>query len=398
VRNNLKILAPIVIVGAFLCGLVWWKLQPVKIVAVDYSALTNWKETALSTSFETFKNSCAAFLKQSPETEVGTENFPMKAADWQPACQAALKLKAVDEAGLHVFFVKLFKMVPISQHKPRAWRFTGYYLPVFHGAWQPSERYKYPIWGRPQELITVNLESFGITADKKSITGRLAGQKLVPYFNRAEINQGKMPNTSAPLLWVDNRVDRFFLEIQGSGYVDMEDGTKIAVGYAAQNGRPYTSIGKYLVQQGELEKKAVSMQSIREFLNAHAERIDEVLNQNESFIFFRILNQQQILGSQGVALTAGYSLAVDKSHIPLGTPIWLETSFPCQDSAQDTPLKRLMIAQDTGGAIKGWVRGDVFWGGGEEASYIAGHMNNKGTFWLLLPRSIHIKHIGERQH
>jgi membrane-bound lytic murein transglycosylase A len=178
----------------------------------------------------------------------------------------------------------------------------------------------------------------------------------------------------------------------------MEDGTKIAIGYAAQNGRPYTSIGKYLIQKGELEKKAVSMQSIREFLYTHAERVDEVLNQNESFIFFRLLKQQQILGSQGVALTAGYSLAVDKSHIPLGTPIWLETSFPRQNSTQPAPLKRLMIAQDTGGAIKGWVRGDVFWGGGEDASYIAGHMKNKGTFWLFLPRSIQVNDIGKRHH
>ena len=395
-RTNLKILAPIVIVGTFLCGLVWWKLQPIEIVAADYSALTNWKETALVTSFETFKKSCDAFLKQSPETEVGTVNFPMKAADWQPACQAALNLKEVDEPKLHDFFERWFKLVRFSQHKPLDGLFTGYYLPLLHGAWQPSERYKYPIWGRPQELITVNLESFGITADKKSITGRLAGKKLVPYYSRAEINEGKMSSTSTPLLWVDNRVDRFFLEIQGSGYVQMEDGSNIAIGYAAQNGRPYTSIGKYLIQKGELEKKAVSMQSIREFLNTHAERVDEVLNQNESFIFFRLLKHQQILGSQGVALTAGYSLAVDKSHIPLGTPIWLETSFPTQNSTQPAALKRLMVAQDTGGAIKGWVRGDVFWGGGEEASYIAGHMKNKGTFWLFLPRSTQFNDIGKR--
>lgn len=186
-------------------------------------------------------------------------------------------------------------------------------------------------------------------------------------------------------MWVDNRIDRFFLEIQGSGVVELGSGEKVYVGYAAANGAKYTAIGRVLAKKGVIERKDLSMQAIRSYLEQHPKEMDEVLHQNKSFVFFRILKQQGALGAQGVALTPGYSLAVDRKWIPLGMPIWLDTTHPGVDS-KTHPLQRLMIAQDTGGAINGMVRGDVFWGAGSDATFIAGHMKNSGRYWLLVPK------------
>jgi membrane-bound lytic murein transglycosylase A len=178
-----------------------------------------------------------------------------------------------------------------------------------------------------------------------------------------------------------------FLEIQGSGIIELDDGSRVFIGYNGQNGAPYTAIAGVLIKQGVMTKDSASMQAIKRYLEANPAQINPVINQNQSFIFFHKLNLEGALGSQGVPLTPGYSLAVDRRWIPMGTPLWLSTTRPdSKNLDRNKPVQRLMVAQDTGGAIKGKVRGDVYWGEGEKATLIAGHMKNPGHYWLLLPR------------
>lgn len=378
----------VVLIGilSVLAGIaIWWFCTPITTVETDFAKLPGWQQTKLSSSFSAFKKSCKAFLKKPLERNVGTKTFPLKVKDWRKSCQAANNLKNDDEQSLQHFFKQWFHVVFFDKHQAVNGLFTGYYLPLLKGSPFKTAEYKYPIYAKPKDLISINLALFGSDFKTKRLTGRLKGQAVIPYFNRKQINKMDLSQQAEPLLWVNNRIDRFFLEIQGSGYVDMTDGRRLMLGYAAQNGQPYTPVGRYLISQGVFSKANASMQAIRNYLTDNPQKMDEVLHQNNSFIFFEILKQGQALGAQGVPLTPGYSLAVDRHYIPLGVPIWLASSYPKSAAIGSEPLERLMIAQDTGGAIKGRVRGDVFWGGGQQATYTAGHMKNKGRYWILLP-------------
>lgn len=385
-----RILISLSAVSIILFGLLWWKLLPPKVSNGTFANLPGWQQANLQPSFAAFQNSCKAFLRQPKNKQVGTDIFPVTVADFQVPCRVAKHIDAHDNNAIKQFFEAKFQPVYFKQSRPVQGLFTGYYLPQLKGSWTKSERYRFPIFGKPNDLISVDLGLFDSKLKGRKVIGRIAGHQLLPYHTREIINQGKSKKSLVPILWVDNRVDRFFLEIQGSGYIDMPDGKTLMLGYAAQNGQPYTPIGRYLIAQGIMTKQNASMQRIRQYLEQHPEKIDEVLHQNPSFVFFDILKQGQALGAQGIPLTAGYSLAVDRHYIPLGVPIWLDSSFPTQvkghRGTKQQQLKRLMIAQDTGGAIKGRVRGDVFWGGGQQASFVAGHMKNPGQYWILLPK------------
>lgn len=364
----------------------WWAFAPIKSTDASFEQLPGWPQAELGASFAAFEKSCQAFLKQPSARSVGSSSFQLSVKDWLKPCMAAQELPDKTNATLHAFFEQWFRPVFFNQHKPVNGLFTGYYLPELRGSWQKTEQYRYPIYGVPKDLLSIKLSDFDKQYQNKKLVGRIEGNSFVPYHSRAKIDHGVLLDKEQPLLWVDDPIERFFLEIQGSGYVSMADGSRLMLGYAAQNGQPYTAVGRYLLEKGWLNKAQISMQGIRQYLVQHPQHLEEVLHQNASFIFFKILEQGQALGAQGVALTPGYSLAVDRRYIPLGTPIWLNTSYPAPNVKRAKPLQRLMIAQDTGGAIKGHVRGDVFWGGGELATYIAGHMKNPGRYWILLPK------------
>lgn len=369
-----------------LIGLLWFKFKPIRLTNTDFSQLPGWQQADLQQSFQAFKKSCQTFMKQAPSKKVGSTVIDLTVNDWQAVCMAANKLADQSNSTLHQFFEQWFEVVYFKSGKPVDGLFTGYYLPLLHGSWQPSKKYRYPIYALPDDLIEINLKDFGLdNPSGKKLIGRLQGRQLKPYLTRKQINQGLLTKAK-PILWVDDKIDRFFLEIQGSGYVDMTDGQRLMLGYAGQNGHPYTAIGKVMVDSGYLSKLNLSMQSIRAYLNKHPEKIEQILNQNDSYIFFQQLKHGEALGAQGVGLTQGYSLAVDMRYVPLGMPVWLTTSYPESENSQEKSLQRLMIAQDTGGAIKGKVRGDVFWGGGSQAVYTAGKMKSRGQYWLLKPK------------
>ncbi|HAT6976742.1 TPA: hypothetical protein F8R96_15070 [Legionella pneumophila] len=366
----------------------WWWLKSPKPTfrQVSFKRLPGWENAQLKKSLETFQTSCRAFLKQNPERVVGTEQIDLQAKDWHPACRAALKIKPVDEKSAKLFFEKWFAPVEFYDDKPVKGLFTGYYMPLIKGSYTKSKEFSVPIYELPSNLVTVDLGLFLPNLKNKKIIGRVAGNKVVPFYTREQINKGAIKDTARILVWIHSPVDRLFLEIQGSGIIELEDGKRIFIGYDGQNGAPYTAIAGVLIKKGIMTKHNASMQRIKKYLEAHPKQMDKIINQNKSFVFFRKLSLEAALGSQGVALTPGYSLAIDKQWIPMGAPLWLNTTRPdIKNPDVNKPMQRLMIAQDTGGAIRGKVRGDVFWGGGDKATLIAGHMKNEGHYWLLLP-------------
>lgn len=260
---------------------------------------------------------------------------------------------------------------------------TGYYEPVVRGSRTQKAPYLTPVFGPPDDLIVVDLAALYPELKHLRLRGRIEGRKLVPYFSRADWAAEEQRRAGQALLWTDDPVAFFFLQIQGSGQVELDDGSRVRIGYADQNGHPYRSIGTWLIEQGELKTGEASMQGIRAWAEKNPQRLRELLNVNPSLVFFRELKAEGSgpPGALGVPLTPERSIAVDPRHTPLGAPVWLATTQPNSEQA----LTRLMLAQDTGGAIRGPVRADFYWGSGPEAGARAGKMKQTGRMWTLLP-------------
>ncbi len=263
---------------------------------------------------------------------------------------------------------------------------TGYYEPLIKGSRHRSDTYSWPIRGVPQDMLTIDLGDVYPDLRNMRLRGRIVGNRVVPYWTRAEIDTLQEDLSAPALFWAADPIELFFLQVQGSGQVALPDGSRARVGYADQNGHPYISIGRWLVAQGELPLERASMQGIKNWAQENPQRLEELLHTNPSYVFFRELPPSPggPVGALGVPLTGGRSLAIDPRFVPLGTPVFLSTTYPLSD----TPLRRLMLAQDTGGAIKGVVRADFFWGFGDEAGTQAGRMRQQGRIWVLLPKGM----------
>lgn len=341
-------------------------LQP-----VGWEAVAGWRDEDLTAAWDAFKQSCSA-LHSRP--------------GWQPACTAAAALSPANNQALREFFEQYF--APYQATQPDGGfegLVTGYYEPLLNGSRTPSRRYRYPLYGVPDDLLVVDLGSVYPELKNMRLRGRIDGRRVVPYYNRADIENGAAPLRGKELYWVDDAVELFFLQIQGSGKIRLPSGETMNVGYADQNGYPYKSIGKALVERGDLPLEKASMQGIKDWGKQNPDKLPELLNLNASYVFFRELpgGLNGPLGALGVPLTAGRSIAVDARYIPLGAPVFLATTWP--NSAK--PLNRLMLAQDTGGAIRGVVRADFFWGFGKDAGKQAGGMKQSGKMWVLLPKA-----------
>jgi membrane-bound lytic murein transglycosylase A len=304
---------------------------------------------------------------------------------WQSVCAEAASVDPADEPGIRRFFETSFTpYAVINPDGSDTGMITGYYEPLLRGSRTPNGRYRFPLYGIPEDLLVVDLSEVYPELKSMRLRGRLDGRRVVPYYPRADIEAGKGGAVGKEILWVEDTLELYYLQVQGSGRVTLDSGETVRVGYAEQNGYPYRSIGRLLVERGELTLDQASMQGIRAWAERNPDRLAELLNQNASFVFFREspATPEGPTGSLGVPLTAGRSLAVDPRAIPLGTPVFLSATLP--NSSQ--PLNRLTVAQDTGGAIKGAVRADFYWGSGEEAGAQAGRMRQSGRLWVLLPR------------
>ena len=338
-----------------------------------WDALPGWIADDIRPSWDAFLQSCTVLRNQQL---------------WKEICILADSIQRRDNTTLRQFFERHF--VPyqvLNSNGGSEGLITGYYEPLLKGSRKPSKHYPYPLYTTPDELLIVDLSKIYPELKGLRLRGRLEGRRVVPYYSRSEIendvSNGKSRLQGYELLWVEDAVELFFLQIQGSGRVEMENGEIVRVGYQEQNGHPYKSIGKLLVDRGELSLDKASMQGIKEWGRKNPDRLNELLQQNPSYVFFRERPAGLLgpLGALGVPLTAGRSLAIDPRAIPQGAPVFLSTTWP-NSSKQ---LHRLMMAQDAGGAIKGGVRADFFWGFGKEAANYAGKMKQIGKMWALMP-------------
>jgi len=329
--------------------------------ARGFADLPGWSRAQLEPSLRAFIAGCARFKR---------------------VCDLAKSLPSADEEAARRFFETEF--VPyavVSSESGDSGLITGYYEPIIDGSRTPSAAHRYPIYGVPADLVVVDLGAVSAETRPLRLRGRLDGRRLVPYYSRGEIDA--RGDFAAPVIaWSGDPVELFFLQIQGSGQVRLENGERIRVGYADQNGHPYRSLGRHLIERGELVLEQASMQGIKVWAAANPQKLQEALNQNPSYVFFRELPATDgPIGALNIPLHAERSLAVDRRFVPLGAPVYLATTFPLSEE----PLERLMSAHDTGGAIRGVVRADFYWGTGPEAGAQAGRMRQQGKMWLLWP-------------
>ncbi|WP_050476590.1 murein transglycosylase A [Herbaspirillum rhizosphaerae] len=336
-----------------------------------FAAMPGWDRDEVREAWPAFLTSCQTLVRR-PE--------------WKNACTTARQVNANDEGAIRAFFESGF--TPYKVFNPDGsdtGLVTGYYEPLLRGSRKRGGPYQTPLYKAPDDLLTIDLASLYPELKNMRLRGRVVGNKVVPYFSRAELLQSGALN-GKELVWVDDPVEAFFLQVQGSGRVILDGSQEtVRLAYADQNGYPYKSIGRYLVDKGEMTLSQASAQGIKAWVIANPSRQNELLNANPSYIFFK---EEKIgdpskgpNGAMGLPLTGQRSIAVDRQHIPLGAPVFLATTQPNSDA----PLQRLVLAQDTGGAIRGAVRADYFWGFGNEAGEKAGAMKQRGMMWVLLP-------------
>lgn len=326
---------------------------------VRFADLPGWADDDPSAALSAWQASCEVRGEKASGQHFG------RPTDWAAACASGPKQGSSAEA-MRRYVESRFTPFLLADSGGGAGLFTGYYEPEISGAKRRSARFRVPLYKRPKDLV-------------------LVGDRIQPYFTRAEIDAGALGGRGLELLWLADPIEAFFLQVQGSGRIRLSDGRIVRVGYAGDNGHGYTAIGRVLVERGELTKETASLQTIRQWLRDHPAEAQPLMQENARYIFFREVSGDGPVGSQGVALTPGRSLAVDPTHVPLGALLWLDTTYPADTPESGEPFRRLMVAQDTGSAIKGPVRGDVFWGSGEDAARYAGPMKQPGRLYLLLP-------------
>jgi peptidoglycan lytic transglycosylase A len=339
---------------------------------INFADLPKWRQDEHEKALAAFKRSCRAMARANQNKK--HPGFMGSYADWAGVCYRASKVASDNRPAARSFFEHNFIPAQVVPGRKKT-LFTGYYEPELAGSLKQSRAYNVPLYRKPADLRAGNQN----------------------FFTRAEIERGALDNRGLEFAYLKNPVDAFFLHIQGSGRLFLDNGRILRVGFAAKNGRPYTSIGKILIDQGMIARKDMSMQSIRNWLTNHPRKAMRIMRQNQSFIFFRPLkNTNPNLGppgAQSVPLTPTRSLAVDKAFYAYGLPLWLETTVPASKPGQSIPFNRLMVAQDTGSAIKGAIRGDIFWGSGKAAGEVAGRMQQPGKLFLLLPRQLAAKYM-----
>ena len=351
-------------------------VQPVppaklQMVPATFAQLPGWDRDDLRAAWPAFMSSCSVLIKQ---------------ATWKEPCTVARTVNGNDEKAIRTYFEAFLEPNQVvAPDGATDGLITGYYEPLLHGARKKGGPYQTPLYKVPDDMLTIDLASVYPELKGMRLRGKLVGKKVVPYSTRADIEAASF--SGKELLWVDDPVESFFLQVQGSGRVQLSDtGETVRVAYADQNGHPYKSIGKYLVEKGELTLEQASAQGIKAWIAGHPTRMQELFNVNPSYVFFKEekLPDPKVgpKGSLGVPLTPQRSVAIDATQLPQGAPVFLSTTRP----NSDIPMQRLVMAQDTGGAIRGAIRVDYFFGFGAEAAENAGRMKQRGSVWVLLPK------------
>ena len=357
---------------------------------VPMATLPGWQDDRVDAGLQAFRAACERLLRLPADQNLGGAGIAATlggtAGLWQPACMAARAVPAGDEAAARSFLARYLQAYRVSAGGDAAVLFTGYFEPEVAGSLQETAHDDTPLYGRPPDLVQVDLGDFAHDLAGRIIAGRVEDGRLVPYFTRAEITAGALAGQHLEIVWLADPVSAFVLQIQGSGRIRLPDGEILRVGFAGENGQPYVPIGRILAERGDIPQNAITLQTIVAWLEAHPGQAQAVMDQNPAYDFFRILPglppDEGPPGALGVPLSPRRALAVDRHYIPLGAPIWVATSDP----ETGKPLQRLMVAEDIGGAITTPLRADIFFGWGDQAEAVAGRMNATGAEYVLLPR------------
>ncbi|MDR0564414.1 MAG: murein transglycosylase A [Azoarcus sp.] len=338
-----------------------------------WEELPGWDNDDLGEAWPAFLESCRAIGRK---------------AEWRAVCSAARALpETLPHQEARLFFERHFTpWQSVAHDGSTQGLITGYFEPLIRGSRRQQPDMRWPVLAPPDDMLTSSSVAAYPELRKMNLVGRLADGKVLPYWTRAELekrwDEGRLP--ARALFWAEDPIDLFILQIQGSGQIELPDGSRARVGFAEHNGHPYRSIGRWLIDRGELTFSQASMEGIRQWAQRNPHRLQELLNSNPRYVFFRELPiSGGPVGALGVPLHAGRSIAVDPSHIPLGAPVFLATTQPLSEE----PLNRLVMAQDTGSAVKGAVRADFFWGFGSQAGEQAGRMRQQGKIWILRPKA-----------
>ncbi len=358
-----------------------YKQEIFRVEAVSYAQLPGWQNENFHNFWSNYQRNCEKILKKIPDP---IDHLPLEEKEWRAVCQKVVDFKEESSEKQREFIQKYFVPYRIVSYGKDEGLFTGYFQPILRARKTQTDRYAYAVYRKPDDLIIVeDLRVFYPHLKGIRIAGRDVGGHLIPYDTREDIHRGSLKGKGYEIAWVEDPIHLFFMHIQGSGILEFEDKSRLYLSYAATNGHAYQAVGQILTAQGEIPKEKMGMQSIVSWLKNNPRRQDEILNLNKSYVFFKRSPLQGVVGALETPLTPLRSLAVDRNYIPLGSLLWLDVEHPTQTQPR---IQQLVVAQDVGGAIKGPIRGDLFWGEGDQAGALAGQMKSKGTYYLLLPR------------
>jgi membrane-bound lytic murein transglycosylase A len=365
-----------------------WTVPDSQLTVVPWPELTGWADDDHAAAFDTFLASCRALTarKKVPSAETRPIDGPLT-----KICRDALILGPGSAAEAREFFESRFRAVRITRQGEPEGFLTGYYEPIVAGSRVPTREFTVPIYRRPPDLVSSMRRHGAGFPNKGGALRRVSRRKFVPYYDRAEIEKGALDGKGLEICWLKDPVDAFFIQIQGSARVRLEDGATIRINYAAHNGHPYTAIGGHLVQRGLVPREEMSMDRIRQWMALNPDGAKELRHQNKSFVFFRVAelaDHEEAVGAQGVPLTAWRSIAVDRKLHTYGTPFWIDAELPLVAESTKDRFRRLMIAQDTGSAIVGPARADIYFGAGEDMGRVSGRIKHPGQFVMLVPTSL----------
>jgi membrane-bound lytic murein transglycosylase A len=375
------------------------RLPNTAIEPIDWNALKGWEADDHAAAFATFLTSCRPLLRTSLRDD---EKRPMSFALMQ-VCRQALAAGRLTDDQARIFFEHNFRPLHITKLGDGAGLLTGYYEPIIDGSRFPTGTFKVAIYRRPPDLVPPRNSTGPGFPNKGQSLRRTPSGALVPYYDRGEILDGALDGKHLEICWIKNQSDALAIQIEGSARVRLEDGTILRINYDAHNGYPFVPISRILVERNIIPRKQMSLERIREWMRANPQSAEDVLRQNRSFVFFRIVGlsddrepkdvqsasrDREAVGAQGVPLTPGRSIAIDNALHVYGTPFFIQADLPLTGEKRSVSFDRLMIAQDTGSAIVGPARADIFWGAGDRAGQLANHVHHPGSFALLVPREL----------
>ena len=374
---------PLVITGSQYAPLAW-------------TDIAGWNDDDQLAAYQAFRTSCKAIVAQTgPATDSKALGISLR-----DPCRAARASEITDGSRARAFFEQHFLPLQISRLGEDAGFVTGYYEPIVDGSRTKTDVYTVPVYRRPSNLFVRGFKQDAVGLPNKGEVFRKIGRrKLVPYYDRAQIEDGAIAGRGLEICWLKDPTDLLFAQIQGSARVRLEDGSTIRINYDAHNGYPYTPVGRVLIDRGIIPKEQMSMQKIRDWMEQNPDGAQDLRRQNRSYIFFRevqLSDKDEAVGAQGVPLTPGRSIAVDKSLHVYGTPFFIAGELPIQSEQSKTPFRRLMIAQDTGSAITGPARADLYFGAGPDAARVSGRLKNNMNFVMLVPKSLDPTALGRK--